>query len=193
MTAPPIERPVTAPQLRYLNDLAEEFGRFQDFWNVDDHRVAPVVQTQLAAGWPYEDRDSASAKIDDLKPRVQRLRKSQSPTTAPPVADVPAGRYALRNAPRFKNTITFFEVSRPTEGRWAGRTFLSIMQSDERVPVRDPQQRAMILGLIARDTQAAMILFGKESEHCGFCGRRLTNDESRDRGIGPICAGKLGW
>ena len=183
----------TPRTLRYLNDLAEEFGRFQDFWNVDDHRVAPVVQTQLAAGWPYEDRDSASAKIDDLKPRVQRLRKSQSPTTASPVADVPAGRYALRNAPRFKNTITFFEVSRPTEGRWAGRTFLSMLSSDERLPVKNPQKRATILGLIARDTLGAMQLFGRETEHCGMCGRRLTNDESRALGIGPVCAEKLGW
>ena len=28
---------------------------------------------------------------------------------------------------------------------------------------------------------------------CGHCGRTLTNEESRARGIGPICAGKMGW
>ena len=191
MTAPTVERPVTAPQLRYLNDLAEEFGRLRDHWSEDDHRVAPAVSLQLTAGWPYENHTSASVKIDDLKARVHRLRKLQRPERIGAVADVPPGRYALRNAPRFKNTITFFEVSRPTEGRWAGRTFLSIMQSDERVPVRDPQQRAMILGLIARDIRGALTLFGRETEHCGHCGRRLTNDESRALGIGPVCAEKL--
>lgn len=183
----------TPRTLRYLNDLAEEFGRLNEFWSQDDVRIAPVVSQLVETGWPYENQTSASAKIDNLKTRIQRLRKQQRPERIGAVADVPPGRYALRNAPRFANKVTFFEVSRPTDGRWAGRTFLSIMQSDERVPVRDPQQRAMILGLIARDTQAAMILFGKESEHCGFCGRRLTNDESRDRGIGPVCAEKLGW
>lgn len=25
------------------------------------------------------------------------------------------------------------------------------------------------------------------------CGRTLTNDESRARGIGPVCAAKAGW
>lgn len=32
---------------------------------------------------------------------------------------------------------------------------------------------------------------GKTWHHCGCCGRELTNPESIDRGIGPICASKL--
>lgn len=32
---------------------------------------------------------------------------------------------------------------------------------------------------------------GKEWHHCGICGRELTNEDSIDRGIGPICATKL--
>jgi hypothetical protein len=28
---------------------------------------------------------------------------------------------------------------------------------------------------------------------CGICGRRLTNPESRERGIGPDCAQRAGW
>ena len=28
---------------------------------------------------------------------------------------------------------------------------------------------------------------------CSLCGRTLTNDESRTRGIGPICIEKMGW
>lgn len=37
--------------------------------------------------------------------------------------------------------------------------------------------------------QAAAL--GKEWHHCGICGRELTNSDSIDRGIGPICATKL--
>ena len=183
----------TPRTLRYLNDLAEEFGRLNEFWSQDDVRIAPVVSQLVETGWPYENQTSASAKIDNLKTRVQRLRKQQRPERIGAVADVPPGRYALRNAPRFANKVTFFEVDRPTEGRWAGRTFLSILSSDERLPVKDPQKRAMILGLIARDIRGALILFGQETEHCGHCGRRLTNDESRALGIGPVCAEKLGF
>lgn len=29
--------------------------------------------------------------------------------------------------------------------------------------------------------------------YCGVCGRTLTNHKSIDRGIGPICAGRMGW
>ncbi len=181
----------TPRTLRYLNDLAEEFGRLNEFWSQDDVRIAPVVSQLVETGWPYENQTSASAKIDNLKTRVQRLRKQQRPEPVGAVADVPAGRYALRNAPQCSNEVTFFEVNRPTEGRWAGRTFLSMLSSDERLPVKDPQKRATILGLIARDTLGAMKLFGRETEHCGMCGRRLTNDESRALGIGPICAEKL--
>jgi hypothetical protein len=38
-------------------------------------------------------------------------------------------------------------------------------------------------------SQAAAL--GKEWHHCGICGRELTNQDSIDRGIGPICANKL--
>ena len=35
--------------------------------------------------------------------------------------------------------------------------------------------------------------FGKLYGVCMLCGRTLTNEESIERGIGPICAGKQGW
>jgi hypothetical protein len=34
------------------------------------------------------------------------------------------------------------------------------------------------------------IRYGLELGHCGRCGRELTNEASREAGIGPICAGK---
>ena len=35
--------------------------------------------------------------------------------------------------------------------------------------------------------------FGKLYGVCCVCGRRLTNEESIEAGIGPICGGKQGW
>jgi Family of unknown function (DUF6011) len=44
-----------------------------------------------------------------------------------------------------------------------------------------------------RDNQReAASLFGRLTETCGRCGRPLSDDDSRARGLGPVCAGK-GW
>lgn len=45
----------------------------------------------------------------------------------------------------------------------------------------------------ASDPEAAAIAYGKRLGACSICGRGLTNHESIDRGIGPICASKMGW
>lgn len=90
-------------------------------------------------------------------------------------------------------TVKFYKVDKPTQGRWAGRTFVSVQASDELYPVRNPTARQEILVQIARDPKAAMLLYGQKIERCGHCGRTLTNEESRAVGIGPICRGKMGW
>lgn len=46
---------------------------------------------------------------------------------------------------------------------------------------------------IGADPLAAAIAHGKESGSCAICMRQLTDPESVERGIGPICAKKFGW
>lgn len=106
-----------------------------------------------------------------------------------PPPDVPAGRYAIDGP----NGLTFYRVDRPTEGKWAGRTFVSVQAGPNLFPVRDAGARLGILAVIARDPAAASMRYGRELGHCGVCGLELTNQESRARGIGPVCAGKMGW
>lgn len=43
----------------------------------------------------------------------------------------------------------------------------------------------------ARDPKAAAIAYGRETGTCACCGRTLTNRESIELGIGPICAGNF--
>ena len=105
------------------------------------------------------------------------------------ISEVPAGRYALK----VDDTWKFYKVDKPTEGRWAGYTFVSIFASDEKHPVRSRQAREGILSQIAEDPQRAMLDYGKQIGSCGHCGRTLTNPESIERGIGPICAERMGW
>ena len=117
------------------------------------------------------------------------------PTQANDFPNVPAGRYALRalNVSALGNEILFYKIDRPTEGKWAGRLFVKRMESDEEILVKDTMQRSRILARIAEDPEGASALYGREIGCCGICNKTLTNDESRARGIGPVCAGKVGW
>jgi len=45
----------------------------------------------------------------------------------------------------------------------------------------------------AADPEAAATAYGHQTGVCACCGRELTNAESVERGIGPICAEKWGW
>jgi len=54
----------------------------------------------------------------------------------------------------------------------------------------DVQQTIM---LAANDPLTAAIQYGKVSGSCSCCGRELTDPQSIERGIGPICATKFGW
>jgi hypothetical protein len=45
---------------------------------------------------------------------------------------------------------------------------------------------------IAADPRGAAIDYGRETGICACCGRTLTNKESIDLGIGPICLDRWG-
>ena len=46
---------------------------------------------------------------------------------------------------------------------------------------------------VISDPEAADVAYGKRFGQCSCCGRELSNQESIDRGIGPICAQNFGW
>jgi hypothetical protein len=105
---------------------------------------------------------------------------------------VPAGVYALRNSDGAENNISYYVVDRPEKGKWAGKTFIKQQISDSEVKLPFAQQLAAIRR-IASDPQGAMALYGHTIGRCGNCGRTLTNEESRNAGIGPVCRMKNGW
>lgn len=109
---------------------------------------------------------------------------------APHEDDVPAGRYAIEDE---DGVLKFFRVDRPTEGRWAGYVFLKVQASDDLHPIKNPARKEFIFKAIAHDPRAASIRYGRELGHCGICGKTLTDPESIANGIGPVCAGRVGW
>jgi len=49
------------------------------------------------------------------------------------------------------------------------------------------------LRAIVADPKAASVAYGKLVGRCGICNRRLEDEESVARGIGPKCAENMGW
>ena len=131
-------------------------------------------------------KDEASAR--ELANRYWIEYRDAARKAPAPAIDVPAGRYAVE----IDGRLGFFKVDCPTEGRWAGYVFVKQMASDTEYPVRGAR-RGVVLDAIAADPQAASLRYGREIGACGVCGRTLTDEDSRARGIGPICADKMGW
>lgn len=137
-------------------------------------RRAAVVHTDFAA---TELRVAAAAPIVSL-------------------GDVPPGLYAVPDG----TTRLKVKIAKP-EGKWAGWTFVSDAGqygTARRYGTQRPGEpyRGLIaeqLAQIVADPAAASAAYGRLTGTCGICGRPLENEESVARGIGPICAGRVGW
>ena len=137
-------------------------------------------------------RIKGSEMITSLKVERDKL-KVEKPAAAAPVAPatgakVSDGRYAVEH----QGVLKFYKVNTPTDGRWAGFTFVDVYASDERHAIRNRATRNEILALIAVDETGAAQRYGQEIGKCGRCGRTLTDETSRARGIGPDCAEAMG-
>jgi hypothetical protein len=129
----------------------------------------------------------AKGALNCLLAEKRRERSERRHAAARQIAtnlpDVPEGRYAVE----LDGVLKFYKVDKPTEGRWAGRTFVKVQASDTEYPVRAAESRRKVLETIAVDPRGALQRYGRELGHCGVCGRTLTDQESRAIGIGPIC------
>lgn len=101
--------------------------------------------------------------------------------TRPEVAD---GRYAVEH----EGVLKFFKLK---NGRKAGYVFLDVQASDDWHPIRNPRRIDEILALIveAGELNAAR-RYGIELGKCSRCGRTLTDQTSREYGMGPECRSK---
>lgn len=100
------------------------------------------------------------------------------------LADVPAGHYAIESTG--DNDLAFYRVDRPTQGSYAGRVFVKLVvggHPDQNVP---RSHVAGVLARIAADPDAAA-RYGRELGQCCRCNRHLTDELSRELGIGPEC------
>lgn len=154
---------------------AQDLDKFTAGKTIDWLLKQPRLQTDSRFVW----------KGQDVRPNPVAARAVQSGNESV----VPEGRYAIE----MDGTLKFYVVDKPKDGKWAGRTFVGVQASDDKYPVKDYAKRTDILARIAVDVKQAMLRYGKELGHCGHCGRTLTDETSRELGIGPICRAKLEW
>jgi hypothetical protein len=176
-------------------------------WPASDKQVNYVMllqnERQLPDGYTVKteddframERDQVSGEINLLKTLARKHGRANDPTTY----TMPEGRYALymEAGPGVgTGSWHFYEVDKPTKGRWDGYVFIKRLigapghYNKVAVPAAD---RHRLLDRIETDPQKAMVDYGKESGVCGRCASPLSDPESLARGIGPKCAAKSGW
>jgi hypothetical protein len=103
---------------------------------------------------------------------------------------------------RPKLRLGTFQFSRaPDTGKNAGSIYvkegdqyLGKVTDGRFLPVREcgDERKARVIA-VACDPASAAKAYGQKTGSCSCCGRELTNKESIELGIGPICAEKFGW
>lgn len=90
-----------------------------------------------------------------------------------------------------EESVRFFRLDVPRIGKYAGFVFIKEQAGSELWPVKGLDRQVAILSALRADEITAWVeMYGRELKHCGLCGRELTDAESRERGIGPVCLGK---
>ena len=107
------------------------------------------------------------------------------------LAEIPKGYYAIPfiGLDAARNDLTFLAVGMKDNG---DRTLRHVVGGHGELDGMSIEWcRRAVAGLNATSLEVAAATYGQEYSHCGRCGRSLTDDASRARGIGPECATKL--
>lgn len=98
---------------------------------------------------------------------------------------IPISKYALSD----EDGLAFYEVTNGT-GKWDGIQFLSRLYGApgdwRRIPMKGFEKRK-VMALILEDARGAAVRYSKEFTVCAACGSPLSDPQSRERGLGPVC------
>jgi hypothetical protein len=143
--------------------------------------------TLLSPNWDKRAMTSAIQYLVSL-PWIPYTPTPKAPTL--PADKIDQGYYAVNDP--IDGVLKFYQVRAPKQGKWAGYHFLSQVSGDNKLSIRDKVERHRIFTEIAKDTLGALMRFGKEIGQCGHCRKQLTDEVSREFGIGPVCRTSYG-
>jgi len=123
-----------------------------------------------------------AADLDDIKTMQPRQAKPRGNFKA-----IAQGYYATKSRTG-SNDLDFWFVRVPDTGKWQGYRFVRrIIGGHSPQPVRAGESVAALQAILEDGTDAAAHLFAQELGRCYRCGRDLTDETSRQLGIGPVC------
>jgi hypothetical protein len=104
-------------------------------------------------------------------------------------AEIPQGHYATKSTG--KNDLDFWRVDAPKEGQWAGRIFVKrVIGGKPDANVSRNAKFAALDAILAEGPEATAQRYGQELGRCSRCNRHLTDEISREFGMGPECRSK---
>lgn len=119
----------------------------------------------------------------------QLLKAPRKPREADkPLGSVPDGRYAVDTP----TGVKFYIFRTADTGSYHGFQFVSRQSGDNRLRISKDERIFATKAVLEAGTMPAMLRYGRELGVCGHCGRSLTDEDSRARGIGPVCAKMIG-
>lgn len=174
----------TEGQLNFLVDLVKQIGAYdpergRELWYELREQDA---NDQLVF-------EHASDLITALKDERNNLRteaqiESRRQHALPPIPEIPQGRYAVDTN---EGHLGFYFVRVSDSGF---RT-VKVYASDTLHELPKLAQIAILRKIEAAGIEAARNRYADETEHCWKCGKKLTDETSRARRMGPDCAAKL--
>jgi len=181
-----IVRKLDAPNFDFGRKMFDAVLRYGDLTDGQVNAIARMIErdrqwsANQAAGRPQTVVSIDCSKIRDAFVRGQAAGISHLKLRFRGFVVSPAGMNG-------RNPGALY-VKKP-EGLYLGK-----IVGNEFFPSRDcsPETRAEFV-LVASDPAAAARVYGLETGNCCICGRHLTNAESVTAGIGPICAGRVGF
>jgi hypothetical protein len=186
----------TAPEVTEVNNLLVALGKL-------DEAAETEAREELRSAWTHGifDENEAINQAKRIRNRVGMLtapkaaRTDQRTGAAADVQEfeVPSGTYALDGSGA--NETVFYTVKwwggegKSRDGKRRASVYLQTGPDETRVDFR---QGLAIIGRIkdAGPLEASQ-RYGREIGECGVCHSPLTNDVSRELGIGPVCRKKF--
>ncbi len=176
-------------------DFAVKMKDVLDQWGWLTERQLLAVQKCMDSERTYAERKSIRGYTPEQTAVALRYAAAEQPT-AIDLTKVPSGYYSVPDgATRLK-----VRIDRGT-GRWQGYIFVTdgAVYGQQRQYGKQAPGGAYVglvqdaIKAIVADPQAASRAYGRLTGSCGVCGRHLEDEQSVAAGIGPICAGRLGW
>ena len=132
---------------------------------------------------------------DERRAAESKAAPATFTSTGPDLRSMPQGStYVAVGEP-----TQFFRIDNITDGKWAGWVFVKRQAGDnfDRCGSQRPGSEyrgayADLLAQAAAQPLVAMQRYGQEIGRCGNCNRTLTDEQSRQRGIGPDCWAMVG-